>query len=331
MPRIVTFEQYGGPEVLNIVDVDVPPPAPHEVQITVKAIGVNRAESMWRTGVYVEPVNLPARLGYEVSGVISAVGANVTTLAPGDIVSTLPAFSQNDYGLYGEVVNAPAHAVVKHTPTLSFQQAVATWNVFITAYGAFAESKLLSPGQVVLIPAASSAVGLGAIQIVKMLGGIPVALTRRSGKAEQLRAIGAAHVIATEEQDLLAEVNRITAGKGADFIFDPVGGARFNDMVEAIAPGGTIFVYGALAEEETTLPLLRIVLKQPNIRGFNVFGITMDAQRQQAAVDFILGGLERGELKTVIAKQFAFNDIVEAHRYLEKNQHIGKVVVNVGA
>jgi len=330
MSRIVSFQQYGGPEVLDIVDVAVPAPAAHEVQIAVKAIGVNRAESMWRTGVYVEPVRLPARLGYEVSGVITAIGADVGGLAVGDIVSTLPAFSQNDYGLYGELVNAPANAVVRHPSSLSFQQAVAIWNVFITAYGAFVESKLLSAGQVVLIPAASSAVGLGAIQIVKMMGGIPVALTRSAQKAAQLLAVGAAHVIITDEQDMQAEVQNITGGKGADFIFDPVGGARFGELIEAIAPGGTIFVYGALAEEPTTLPVLRLVLKQPNIRGFNVFGITKNAARQKAAVDFISAGLSSGALQPTIAKVFAFDDIVAAHRYLEKNQHVGKVVVSVG-
>lgn len=126
---------------------------------------------------------------------------------------------------------------------------------------------------------------------------------------------------------MLAEVQKITNDKGADVIFNPVGGARFDEMVETIAPEGTIFVYGALAEEPTTLPLLRLVLQQPNIRGVNVFGITKNAERQTAAVKLISGGIRSGALTPVIAKVFAFDDIVEAHRYLEKKQHVGKVVV----
>lgn len=329
MSKIVGFTEYGGPEVLTISDVDVPAPAAHEVQISVKAIGLNRAESMWRTGVYVEPVNLPARLGYEVSGVITAVGADVKEFAVGDKVSTMPAFSQNDYGLYGELVNAPAQAAVKFPETLSYNQATAIWNVFVTPYGALIESKALSAGQTVLIPAASSGVGLGAIQITNMAGGISIALTRTSAKREQLLAAGAQHVIATEEQDLVAEVQRITGGKGADLVFEPVGGSYFPTLIEAMAPGGTLFVYGALSEEPTPLPLLSIILKQPVIRGFNLFGITTNPARQKAAAGYIFSGIERGQLKPIIAKTFRFDDVVESHRYLEKNQHFGKIIVEV--
>jgi NADPH:quinone reductase-like Zn-dependent oxidoreductase len=329
MSKIVGFTQYGGPEVLTFSDVVVPAPAPREVQIAVKAIGLNRAESMWRTGVYVEPVHLPARLGYEVSGIVTALGAEVAGLAVGDRVSTVPAFSQNDYGLYGELVNAPAHAVVKVPAALSFQEATAIWNVFVTPYGAFVENGALSAGQAVLIPAASSSVGLGAIQIVNMVGGVSVALTRTSAKRQQLLDAGAQYVIATEEQDLVAEVQRITGGKGADFVFEPVGGAYFPTLIEAMAPGATLFVYGALSEEPTPLPLLSIILKQPVIRGFNLFGVTTDPQRQKAAVDFIFAGLESGKLKAVIDKTFRFDEIVDAHRYLEKNRQFGKIVVEV--
>lgn len=329
MSKIVGFTEYGGPEVLTITDVVVPDPALHEVQIAVKAIGLNRAESMWRTGVYVEPVNLPARLGYVVSGVVTAIGADVQGIAVGDRVSTMPAFSQNDYGLYGELVNAPAHAVIKFPASLSFNQATAVWNTFVTPYGALVESGALSAGQSVLIPAASSGVGLGAIQVTNLAGGISIALTRTSAKRAQLLAAGAQHVIATEEQDLVEEVARITAGKGADLVFEPVGGTYFPTLIEAMAPGGTMFIYGALSPEATPLPLLSIILKQPVIRGFNLFGITTDAARRTAAVAWIFDGIESGKLIPVIARTFPFAEVVASHRYLELNQHFGKIIIEV--
>ncbi|WP_295989924.1 zinc-dependent alcohol dehydrogenase family protein [Rugamonas sp.] len=329
MSKIVGFTEYGGPDVLTITDIVVPAPAAAEVQIAVKAIGLNRAESMWRTGVYVEPVRLPARLGYEVSGVVTAVGADVSGLAVGDRVSTMPAFSQNDYGLYGELVNAPAHAVVKVPASLSFNQATALWNMFVTPYGALVESKALSAGQSVLIPAASSAVGLGAIQVTNLAGGVSIALTRTSAKRDQLLAAGAQFVIATEEQDLVAEVLRITGGKGADLVFEPVGGAYFPTLIEAMAPGATMFIYGALSPETTPLPLLSIILKQPVIRGFNLFGITTNPARQKAAADYIFAGIARGALQPIIARTFPFSEIVASHRYLETNQHFGKIIVEV--
>jgi NADPH:quinone reductase-like Zn-dependent oxidoreductase len=112
MSKIVVFNQTGSADVLEIKNVDLPAPSADEVQIAVRAIGINRAEIMYRTGQYVIEPQFPARLGYEAAGVVTAVGAKVTAFRSGDIVSVIPAFSFSDYGMYGEVVNAPAHAVV---------------------------------------------------------------------------------------------------------------------------------------------------------------------------------------------------------------------------
>ncbi|MGP8434989.1 zinc-dependent alcohol dehydrogenase family protein [Paraburkholderia fungorum] len=329
MSRVVTFSEYGGPEVLEIRDIDVPQPGPTEVRIRVKAIGLNRAESMWRSGNYVEPVRLPARLGYESAGEVEAVGAEVRHVEVGDTVSTVPSFSLNDYGMYGELVLAPAHAVVRHEPFVSFEAATAIWNPFITPYGAFVESGLLRAGDTVLIPAASSSVGIGAIQLAKMVGAVPIALTRTSAKRERLLEEGAAHVIVTDEQDLVAEVSRISAGKGAKFAFEPVGGSNFPKLVSAMAEEGTIFVYGALSEETTPLPMIDVLAKRIVIRGYNLFATTTDPVRQKAAVDFIFDGIRKGALKPVISKRFTFEQIQDAHRELEKNQHFGRIVVSV--
>jgi len=329
MSRVIGFTQYGGPEVLTYTDTDVPAPSDNEVRIQVKAIGLNRAESMWRKGAYVEPVHLPARLGYESAGIVEAVGSKVTHVSVGDRVSTVPSFSLNDYGMYGELVLAPAHAVVGLPDFVSFDQGTAIWNVFITPYGALIENGLLKPGDFVLIPAASSAVGLGTIQIVNCAGATAIAMTRTRVKRDELFKAGAAHVIVTDEQDLVAEVNSITDGRGVNIVFEPVGGANFPKLIDALTPGGTVFIYGALAEDITPLPLLSIIYKQPIIRGYNLFSTTTDAARQKAATDFIFKGLESGQLKTEIAANFAFDDMVAAHRELEKNQHLGKIVVNV--
>ncbi|MGF6770704.1 NADPH:quinone reductase-like Zn-dependent oxidoreductase [Paraburkholderia sp. GAS199] len=329
MSRIVSFSRYGGPEVLEFKNIEVAAPAANEVRLAVKAIGLNRAESMWRSGNYVEEVKLPARLGYEVSGVVESVGASVTHVKVGDVVSTVPSFSMNDYGMYGELVLAPAHAVVKHSEPISFEDAVAIWNVFITPYAAFTQGNRLSPGQTVLITAASSGVGVGAIQIANALGAVPIALTRTNAKREALLELGAAHVIATDEQDVAAEVARITNGKGADLVFDSVGGPLFPKLIEATAAGGNVLVYGELSTDVTPLPMLTVLAKRITIHGFNLFETTTTPELQRAAVKFILDGVASGELKTVIAQRFAFNDIVEAHRVLEKNQHLGRLVVNV--
>src|SRR5216684_1560265 len=168
MSRTIKFAKAGGPEVLEFIETQVPAPGPHEVRIKVKAIGINRAESMWRNDKYVEPVKFPAGLGYEAAGVVDAVGKDVTDFAAGDTVSTIPAFSLNRYFTYGEVILAPDYAVVKHPESLSFVEAASVWMMFVTAYGALIEDAKVTKGDFVLIPAASSSVGLAAIQTASL-------------------------------------------------------------------------------------------------------------------------------------------------------------------
>src|SRR5713226_887949 len=177
MSRMIKFAKAGGPEVLEFVEVQVPAPGPNEVRIKVKAIGINRAESMWRNDKYIEPVKFPAGLGYEAAGIVNAVGKDVTDFAVGDAVSTIPAFSMNQYFTYGEVVLAPAYAVVKHPQSLSFVEAASVWMMFLTAYGALVFDAHVKPDDFVIIPAASSSVGLAAIQIANHAGATPIAWT----------------------------------------------------------------------------------------------------------------------------------------------------------
>ncbi|MGF6774000.1 NADPH:quinone reductase-like Zn-dependent oxidoreductase [Paraburkholderia sp. GAS199] len=329
MSRVIEFSSTGGPEVLEFKDIEVPLPGPGEVRIRVKALGLNRAESMWRTGEYIEEVKLPARLGYEAAGLIDAVGPDVTRFAVGDAVNTVPAFSQNQYGMYGEQVLAPASAVVKHPPTLSFEEAASIWMMFVTVYGAFIEAAKLQADDVVLIPAASSSVGLAAIQLVNMVGAMPVALTRTSAKRQQLLDAGAAAVIVTDEQDLVAEVMRLTHGAGARVVFDPVGGPSLGKLIKAMKTGGILLAYGALSDEPAQFSYLDLLIKLPTIVGYTIWNTSGDPVRQKAAVEFITAGLASGALKPVIDKTFGFDEIVEAHRYLEANNQFGKIVVSV--
>src|SRR5690349_21600423 len=135
MAKIVRFHQTGGPEVLQLEDLPVPAPGPGEVRIKVAAIGLNRAEVMFRQGRYLEQPELPSLLGYEASGTIDEVGPEVSGLSPGDRVSSIPAFSMRKYGVYGEVAILPAYAVTKYPENLSPVEAAAIWMQYLTAYG----------------------------------------------------------------------------------------------------------------------------------------------------------------------------------------------------
>jgi NADPH:quinone reductase len=331
MARIVRFHETGEPDVLKIEDLPSREPGEGEVRIRVHAIGLNRAESMFRRGQYLETPEFPAMLGYEAAGVVDAVGPGVKGLEVGQAVSTIPAFSMNQYGMYGEVVIAPVHAVVAHPTTLSFAEAAASWMQYMTAWGALVDVAGVRAGDVVLVPAATSSVGLAAIQICKAEGARPIALTRGNSKRAALeKAVPGIEIIVTEEQDLVAEVMRLTDGKGARIIFDPVAGPTTEKLVEAISLGGILIPYGALSPEPTPYPLFEALRKGLTMRAFTLFEVGRDPAKLEAGKRYVLDGLASGKLKPVIARSFPFAEIVEAHRFLESNAQVGKIVVQVG-
>ena len=329
MSRTIKFAKAGGPEVLEFVEVQVPTPGPNEVRIKVKAIGINRAEAMWRVDDYIEPVKFPAGLGYEAAGIVDAVGKDVSGFAVGDDVNVIPSFSLNDYATYGEVILVPDYAVVRQPKALSFTEAASVWMMFVTAYGALIEDAKVTKGDFILIPAASSSVGLAAIQIANYAGATTIALTRSSTKKQQLLDAGAAHVIATEEVDMVAEVMRITNGQGARVAFDPVGGPSFPKLVSALAFGGIIYIYGLLGTGVTPLPVLEMIAKVPTIKAHNIWLTSGNKTRRKAAIEFVTKGLQTGALKPVIDRTFTFDEMADVHRYLEKSGQFGKIVVTV--
>jgi NADPH:quinone reductase-like Zn-dependent oxidoreductase len=329
MSLTIKFAKAGGPKVLEFVETEVSAPGPTEVRMKVKAIGINRAESMWRQDDYIEPVKFPAGLGYEAAGIVDAVGKDVTEVAVGDEVDVIPSFSMNDYATYGEVIIVPASAVVKQPKSLSFTEGASVWMMFVTAYGALIEDAKVTEGDFVLIPGASSSVGLAAIQLANYAGATSIALTRTLEKRQQLLSAGAAHVIATAEVDMVQEVMRITDGKGARVAFDPVGGPNFPKLISALAKQGIVYLYGALSEGVTPLPVLEMIAKMPTIKAHNIWLTSGDETRRKAAVEFVLKGLESGALKPVIDRTFKFEEMAEVHRYLETNRQFGKIVATL--
>lgn len=329
MARVVRFHQHGGPEVLRIEHVDVPPPGPGEVQIRVKALGLNRAEALLRAGTYIETPTFPSGLGLEAAGVVAAVGPGVTAIAPGDAVSVVPPQSMVRWPAYGELVTFPAPLVVRHPRTLAWEEAAAVWMPYLTAYGALIDIAKLGPGDFVAVTAASSSVGLAAIQIANRVGATPIAITRTSAKAPALLRAGAAHVVATANVDLAARLQEITGPAGVRVVLDAIGGPIFQPLTAAMSRGGILIEYGGLSTEPTPFPLFDVLSKTLTLRGYLVHEITGDPARLEAAKAFIIDGLESGAFRPVIARTFAFDQIVDAHRFLESNEQFGKIVVTV--
>lgn len=329
MPRAVRFHQHGGPEVLRIETVDVQPPATGEVQIRVRALGLNRAEALLRRGTYIETTTFPSGLGLEAAGVVAAVGDEVTGFVPGDAVSIVPPLSMVRWPAYAELATFPAELVVKHPPELGFETAAAVWMQYLTAYGALVDIAGLGPGDFVAITAASSSVGLAAIQIANRIGAVPIALTRTSIKRHALLDAGAAQIVASEEELIGARLLEIAGSTGVRVVFDAVGGPAFEPLTAAMSPGGILIEYGGLSGEPTPFPLFNVLGKSLTLRGYLVHEIVRDPARLAKAKAFILDGLSDRALKPVIARTFRFEEIVEAHRFLESNAQFGKIVVTI--
>jgi NADPH:quinone reductase-like Zn-dependent oxidoreductase len=329
MSKIVRFYETGDADVLKLEDMPMREPGQGEVRLKVEAIGLNRAEIMFRRGQYLEDPQLPSRIGYEAAGVVDAVGAGVSGIQVGDLVSTIPSFSVGQYGVYGESAIVPAFAVASYPDNLSAIEGAAIWMQYMTAYGALVAFGQLKAEQAVLITAASSSVGLAAIQIAKSIGALVVATTRGADKRQFLLDHGANHVIMTDEEDMADQMKEANRGNGADLIFDPVAGPFLELVARAAAPGAKIVEYGALSGAPTPFPLHEALGKGLTVRGYTLFEIVSNPNTLVTGKQFIYNGLDSGALKPIIDSTFPLEEIVAAHRYMESNKQKGKIVVTV--
>jgi len=329
MPTIVRIHGIGGPENLHFDELPTQEPGKGEVRLRVKALGLNRAESMFYHGMYLEMPELPSRLGYEAAGVVDAVGEGVDKSWVGKPVATVPNFSMTHYGTLGEEAIVPAAALGEYPANLSPTQAAAIWMQYLTAYGALVHIGGVKSGDFVAIPAASSSVGLAAIQIVRDAGATSIALTRTSAKRAELIALGANHVVATDEEDYPARAHEITNGQGVRLTFDPVAGAFVEKLAAAAAPGGLIIEYGALSLAPTPFPLFSALGKGLGMRGYLLMEISQNPSLLVTAKKYVFDRLANGRFAPKIARTFPFEETVDAYRYLESNQQVGKVVITV--
>jgi NADPH:quinone reductase-like Zn-dependent oxidoreductase len=329
MPRLYRFHQLGGPEVLQLVDEPVCEPGSGEVRLKVQAVGLNRAEALFLRGQYLEQAKLPAGVGYEAAGIVEAVGRDVDKSWIGKRASTIPAFSMNQYAMLGEVVIAPVAALSEYPPNLSPVEGAAIWMQYLTAYNGLIHAAHFAKGDFVIISAASSSVGIAAIEIANAEGAISIATTRTSSKKDELLSLGATHVIATEEEDFLARVREITQGRGARVAFDPVSGPFLDTLCKAAAVGAIIVEYGSLSMKPAALPIALVLTKLLTIRGFTLMEITRDPALLAIAKKYVYDRLADGRFHPKIAKVFPFDQAIEAFKYLESNAQVGKVVIFV--
>jgi NADPH:quinone reductase-like Zn-dependent oxidoreductase len=325
----VRFHQLGGPEVLKFEDQPSREPNAGEVRIRVQAVGLNRAEALYMRGHYLEQPRLPSGLGYEAAGIVQAIGPGVEATWVGRPVATVPGFSINNYPVLGEEAVVPIANIAPYPEKLTPLEGAAMWMQYLTAWGGLVSVGRVAKGDFVLISAASSSVGIAAIQVASEEGAIAIATTRTSKKREELHEAGADHVIATAEEDLATRVHEITGGKGARVIFDPVAGPFVEQLVGAAADHGILIEYGSLSLQPTPFPLVVALHKQLTMRGYTIREINADPDLTRTAREYIFDRVADGRFQIKIAKTFPFAETAKAYRYLESNEQIGKVVITL--
>jgi synaptic vesicle membrane protein VAT-1 len=340
--RAVVITRHGGPEVLRVEERTASPPGAGEVAISVRAAGVNFADTMARCGTYPDAPAPPCVIGYEVAGEVESVGAGVGSVREGDKVCAATRF-----GGYAEHVTVPAGQVFALPHDVSFEQGAAFPVNYGTAYAALVIMGGVRAGDRVLIHSAGGGIGTAATQVAKSRDA-EVFGTASASKHDAIRANGVDHAIDYRSQDFAAEVMRITDGEGVDVIIDALGPASFRKDYRLLRQGGRLIMYG-LADVQTgdqrNIPaVLRNLAQMPfatapwwkslGLMNENkgVFGLNMlhwwdregDLDR---LTEPLADDLNAGRLKPVVAEAFPFERAADAHRFIQERRNIGKVVL----
>src|SRR6185312_11953156 len=320
MPRIVRLHAFGGPENLKIDNLPSPKPGAGEVRLSMEAVGINRDHYTFMGGHqfkgqgFIQP-ELPTKLGYEGAGIVVEVGESVDRSWIGKYVSPFPLFDESKYGLLGEEAIVPAGSLVEYPSNLTTVQAAAFWVPYLTAYGALVAIANVRQGDMVSIPAASSAVGLAAIQITRDAGGVVIAVTRTADKKEELLSLGANVVIVTSAEDYETRISEITQGRGVRVTFDPIGGPFLEQLAKASAFNGIIIEYGRMSGQPAPFPLIPVIGKGLTLRGYTMGEILKNPLSAEAAKEYIYERLANGRFIPKISKIFSLEQTVDAYNF----------------
>ncbi|MBL0372366.1 zinc-dependent alcohol dehydrogenase family protein [Rhizobium sp. KVB221] len=332
MPRIVHVEKLGGPEFLTINDAALAEPGPGEVRLKVDAFALNRADILYITGSHYTELKLPSRIGSEAAGIVDSVGPGVDHIKVGDRVSTVPFFTTQSerHGVQGEFAIVPAGYVAPWPEGFTATEACSVWMQYLTAYFALVTVGELSIGKSVLIAAAASSAGVGAIQMAKALGANVIATTRQEQKIAFLKSVGADHVIVTKKGvDFSLEIRAATQGRGVDVVFDPVSGRFAEDYCHGLNWAAKILNYGQLDDEDPIFPILPITRVKGTIHPYSMFNHVMFPDELAEGIAFVMRQISEGRFRPVIDHIFQFDQTMDAYNHMLGNSQCGKIVVRV--
>jgi NADPH:quinone reductase-like Zn-dependent oxidoreductase len=337
--RAVWITKSGGPEVLAVRETPDPEPGPGEVRIRVRAAGLNFAEVMARQGLYPDAPKPPCVVGYEVSGVVDAVGPGVIEgPSAGARVLALTRF-----GGHADTVCVPAAQVLDMPDGMGFEEAAAVPVNYLTAYHMLFRIANVRPGERVLVHMAAGGVGIAVLQLCRTVDGVVTFGTASAGKHDVLRAEGCTHPIDYRTRDYVAEVRRLTADEGVDVVLDPLGGRDWKRGMSLLRPVGRLVAYGfanvasgdrrslgRMASQVVGIPLftpLGLMDHNRTISGVNVGHLWGQAQLLREELEAVLDLWRAGVVRPRVDEAVPFAEAAVAHRRLSERRNVGKVVL----
>jgi putative PIG3 family NAD(P)H quinone oxidoreductase len=325
--RAVVLETYGEPDVLSIQEVPEPEPGPDEVVVDVVATALNRADLLQRRGFYPGPPMDREIPGLEFAGRVSASGPGASAWSEGAEVMAIVAG-----GAYAERIAVHERQLLAVPTTVGITDAAAIPEAWITAFDALVAQGGLTSGRTALVHAGASGVGTAAIQVAHAVGARVVA-TASAGKVEACRELGADLVVDYTVEDFVTAAWEATSGEGVDVILDVVGGDYLDRNVSALRTGGTIVQVGVMGGGEVSFNLGAMLPKRATLIGTVLRSRPVEEKIaiSQRFGEEILPLFDTGELHPVIDRRFPLDAIAEAHRYMESNANIGKVLIDLAA
>ena len=325
--RAVVITGYGGPEVLQVMEVPEPLPGPGEVLVDVVSSALNRADLLQRMGLYPGPQMEHEVPGLEFAGRVSAVGEGVTRWSEGNEVMGITGGAA-----HAERLVVHADQAVRVPVGTPLEMAGALPEVFITAWDALVLQGGLREGGTALVHAGASGVGTAAIQLCGMLGAT-VVVTASAGKVARCLELGADRAVDYASQDWVSAVAEATDGRGADVVLDVIGGDYLDRNADALAVGGTIMQVGLMGGGKATFGLGKLLSKRARLVGTTLRARSLEEKvaLSRAFEDRVVPGFEDGSLQVVVDRRYPLADIAKAHAYMETNASVGKIALDVTA
>jgi NADPH:quinone reductase len=323
--RAVLCREWGGPEKLVVEDLPSPPIKDGAVRIAVHAAGINFADLLLVSGQYQEKPTFPFTPGMEAAGIVTEVGSGVGAFKAGDRVMAL-----TGTGAYAEEIVVDANRVYPIPAKMGFAAAAGFPVTYGTSHGAFDWRAHLQPGEWLLVHGAAGGVGLTAVEIGKVMGARVIACAGSAEKLEIARQHGADYLIDYSHEDIRERVKAITGGRGADVVYDPVGGDAFDASLRSIAWGGRLIVIGFASGRIPQAPANILLVKNIDVIGF--YWGSYQARRPELLRDSyakLLGWFEQGKLKPHVSAKFDLKNVAQAMEMLRQRKSTGKVVLTM--